>query len=174
MFLNGKSNFAGISRSLRAITLLEMLAVLGVLAVLATLIFPVLETIRPRVERVVCMNNLRNLHLAFSDYATSGWPQIPKEIELGSMKEQRWWLDKTKKELGLSEKSWQCPTIRREFLTSPEEDRPLIHYLPTPFSAEPNRANKSALMPWFIEIGDAHGQGNLLVRQNGTVEPAGK
>jgi len=27
-------------------------------------------------------------------------------------------------------------------------------------------------MPWFIEIGDAHGQGNLLVRQNGTVEPA--
>jgi hypothetical protein len=27
-------------------------------------------------------------------------------------------------------------------------------------------------MPWFIEIGNAHGQGNLLVRQNGTVEPA--
>jgi hypothetical protein len=29
-------------------------------------------------------------------------------------------------------------------------------------------------MPWFIEIGDAHGQGNLLVRQNGKVEPSPK
>jgi hypothetical protein len=56
----------------------------------------------------------------------------------------------------------------------PENDRPLIHYLPTPFSGEPNKANTAGWekMPWFIEIGNPHGGGNLLVRQNGTVEPA--
>ena len=157
-----------------AITLLEVLAVIGVLGILATLFFPVLETIRPRFERAVCINNLKNLRVAFGDYAISGWPQIPDGMEMGSLQEQRWWLEKTKSDLGLTEKSWQCPTIRRSFAKEPERERPLIHYLPTPFSEEPNQANKWPQMPWFIEIGNAHGEGNLLVRQNGTVEPAPK
>jgi prepilin-type N-terminal cleavage/methylation domain-containing protein len=158
----------------RAFTLLELLAVVAILAILASLVFPLYETIRPRVERVVCINNLKNLRVAFGDYAISGWPQVPEGVELGSMEEQRWWLERTQKELGLSEKSWQCPTIRRMFAKEPEKDRPVLHYLPTPFSAEPNKANSWPEMPWFIEIGDAHGQGNLLVRQNGTIEPASK
>jgi hypothetical protein len=58
------------------------------------------------------------------------------------------------------------------FRSAPEKDRPLIHYLPTPFSAEPGKANQATFFPWFIEIGNAHGEGNLMVRQNGTVEPA--
>jgi prepilin-type N-terminal cleavage/methylation domain-containing protein len=155
-------------------TLLELLAVLGILVALIALSVPMFETIRPRVERVVCINNLKNLRVAFGDYAITGWPQIPEGVALGSMDEQRWWLEKTQKELGLSERSWQCPTIRRMFAKEPERERPLIHYLPTPFSAEPGKANQAPMMPWFIEIGDAHGEGNLLVRQNGTVEPSPK
>lgn len=166
--------FRNRSGPLKAFTLIELLAVVGILAVLVSLSFPLYETIRPRVERVVCMNNLKNLRIAFAGYATEGWPQIPEEIELGSMEEQRWWLEKTKKELGLSERSWQCPTIRRLFAKEKERDRPIIHYLPTPFSEEPDKANKFSQMPWFIEIGDAHGEGNLLIRQNGNVEPSGK
>jgi prepilin-type N-terminal cleavage/methylation domain-containing protein len=158
----------------RAFTILEILAVVTILGVLWALSYPALEKIRPAAERAICMNNLKNLRVAFSGYATEGWPQVPKEIPLGSLAEQRWWLEKTEKELGLSKRSWQCPTIRRQFAQEPEKDRPLIHYLPTPFSGEPNRANKSAQMPWFIEIGNAHGNGNLLVRQNGSVEPATK
>ena len=146
-----------------------MLAILSVLALLAV---PIYENLRPRFERIVCMNNLKNLRIAFGDYAIGGWPQVPEGVQLGSLEEQRWWLEKTGKELGLPEKAWLCPTIRRMFAREPEKDRPLLHYLPTPFSAEPNKANQWPEMPWFIEIGDAHGQGNLLVRQNGTVEPA--
>ena len=158
----------------RAFTILEILAVVAILGALLALSFPAIEKVRPLAERVICVNNLRNLRSAFTGYATDGWPQVPKEIKLGSMAEQRWWLEKTEKELGLSKNSWQCPTIRRQFAGAPEKDRPLIHYLPTPFSKEPNRANKSTQMPWFIEIGDAHGQGNLMIRQNGTVEPSPK
>ena len=159
-------------RAARAFTLLEMLAAVSIVLILVAMVYPALEKITPRAEMVVCMNNLRNLRTAFAGYATEGWPQIPKEIALGSNEEQRWWLDFTKKNLGLSEKNWHCPTITRLFRSSREADRPLIHYLPTPFSAQPNTANKNAQMPWFIEIGNAHGSGNLLVRQNGTVEPA--
>lgn len=158
---------------LRAFTLLELLAVVGILAALAALSVPMFETIRPRVERVVCINNLKNLRIAFGDYAVTGWPQVPEKMRLGSREEQRWWLEKTQKDLGLGRRAWECPTIRRMFAKEPENQRPLIHYLPTPFSGEPGKANQSSVMPWFIEIGDAHGEGNLLIRQNGTVEPAG-
>jgi len=158
----------------RGFTLLEMVAAIGILLILVALAFPAFQSITPAAERAACMNNLRNLRVAFSEYATSGWPQIPEGIELGSRAEEAWWLEKSEKDLGLSQKNWQCPTIRRLFRNAPEGDRPLIHYLPTPFSGEPGRANKSPAMPWFIEIGDAHGDGNLLVRQNGTVEPAGR
>jgi len=103
-----------------------------------------------------------------------GWPQIPSEIPLGSIEEQKWWLDKTKKELGLSEKNWECPTLRRRFRSVKESERPVIHYLPTPFSNLPNRANQWPQMPWFIEISDAHGGGTLMVRQNGNVEHASR
>ena len=160
--------------SFTGFTLLELLATVGILAVLIALSVPLYETILPRVERMICVNNLKNLRVAFSDYAISGWPQVPDGVKMGSLQEQRWWLEKTEKDLGLSEKTWHCPTIRRMFAREPEKDRPLIHYMPTPFSAEPNKANTPGWeqMPWFIEIGNAHGQGNLLVRQNGTVEPA--
>lgn len=160
--------------NLRGFTILETLAVVAILAVLMALSFPAFEKILPMLERIACVKNLKNLRSAFGEYATEGWPQIPEGIKLGSLAEQRWWLEMTEKDLGLSKSAWQCPTIRRQFAKEPEKDRPLIHYLPTPFSKEPNRANKSPQMPWFIEIGDAHGQGNLLVRQNDTVEPAPK
>ena len=150
------------------------MAAVCVVLVLVALFFPAFQKITPAAERAVCMNNLRNLRVAFSTYATEGWPQVPEEIVLGSREEGQWWLEKTEKDLGLPETTWQCPTIRRLFRTAPEKDRPLIHYLPTPFSGEPNKANTPGWerMPWFIEIGNAHGQGNLIVRQNGTVEPA--
>lgn len=159
-------------RAARAFTLLEMLAAVSIVLMLVAMIYPAVEKITPRAEMVVCMTNLKNLHQSFSVYATEGWPQIPKGIALGSNEEQRWWLEFTKKNLDLPEKTWRCPTITRLFRSAPEADRPLIHYLPTPFSAQPDKANKKTQMPWFIEIGNAHGSGNLLVRQNGTVEPA--
>jgi prepilin-type N-terminal cleavage/methylation domain-containing protein len=161
-------------RAARAFTLLEMLVAIGIVLVLVAMVYPSLEKISPKAEMVVCMNNLSNLHSAFSGYAAEGWPQIPKGITLGSNEEQRWWIEQTKKDLGLPEKTWRCPTITRLFKSSPEADRPIIHYLPTPFSAHPGKSNKNSQMPWFIEIANAHGNGNLLVRQNGTVEPAPK
>ena len=159
-------------RATRAFTLLEMLAAVSIVLILVAMVYPALEKITPRAEMIVCMNNLKNLRIAFSAYSAEGWPQIPKGIVLGSNEEQRWWLEETKKDLGITEKTWRCPTITRLFKSSSEADRPIIHYLPTPFSAQPGKANKNSQMPWFIEIANAHGSGNLLVRQNGTVEPA--
>ena len=156
------------------ITLLEMLAAVSILLILVALLFPAVQSLTPRAEEIVCKNNLRNLRIAFASYATEGWPQLPEGISIGSQEEEKWWLEKSAKDLGLSDKTWKCPTITRLFRREPEKDRPLIHYVPTLFSAEPNKANQWSQMPWFMEIGNAHGEGNLMVRQNGTVEPAPK
>ena len=155
-------------------SLLEILAVVSIISVLSSMIFPAIHKLMPALERAECISNLKNLRAGFGVYATDGWPQIPAGIPLDSVEEQRWWLEKTEKDLGFGKKSWQCPTIRRQLAQVPDKERPLIHYLPTPFPDGPDRANKWSQMPWFIEITNAHGQGNLLVRQNGTVEPSSK
>ena len=155
----------------RGFTLLEMMAAIFIVLILAATIYPTLEMVTPRAEKVVCINNLKNLHTLFAaTYALEGWPQVPSGISLGSTTEQKWWLEKSKKELGLSEKNWECPTLRRRFRSEKESERPVIHYLPTTFSKQPNRANQWPQMPWFIEISDAHGGGNLVVLQTGMVE----
>jgi prepilin-type N-terminal cleavage/methylation domain-containing protein len=156
----------------RAFTLLEMLAAISIVLILVATIYPALERITPSAEKVSCINNLKNLHVLFANYALEGWPQAPNGTSIGSLEEQKWWLEKTKKDLGLSEKNWQCPTLRRLFRSEPEANRPIIHYLPTSFTSQPNKANQWPQMPWFIEIGNAHGCGSLIVRQNGSVEPA--
>ena len=153
-------------------SILELLAVVSIISVLVAMCFPAIHKLMPAVERAICISNLKSLRAGFGVYAIDGWPQIPTGIPLDSVEEQRWWLEKAEKDLGFGKKAWQCPTIRRQLSQVPEKDRPLIHYLPTPFPDGPDRANKWAKMPWFIEIANAHGQGNLLVRQNGVVEPS--
>jgi prepilin-type N-terminal cleavage/methylation domain-containing protein len=47
-------------------TLLEILAAVLIVLILAAMIFPAVQGILPRVEKIRCMNNLRNLRVAFS------------------------------------------------------------------------------------------------------------
>ncbi len=50
-------------------TLIELLVVLAVIAILAALLLPALSRARQRAESIVCQNNLRQLHLAWTLYA---------------------------------------------------------------------------------------------------------
>lgn len=120
------------------------------------------------------MSHLRNLWIVFSPYATDpeGWPQVPKEIKIGSMEEQQWWLDYSTKHLGLNGKDWRCPTIERSARASSNGLPPVIHYLPTLFDSRQGTANKWPTMPWFSEMGNVHGRGNLTVRADGSIVPS--
>ena len=161
--------------SRRAFTLTEIVVVVGILGVLMALIFPAAQRVIPKAQEVVCMSHLRTLWIAFAPCATDpeGWPQVPKEIKIGSTQEQQWWLDYSTNHLGLTLKDWHCPVIERASKNSSNGDEvPVIHYLPTLFDARQGTANRWPSMPWFSELGNVHGQGNLTVRADGTIVPS--
>ena len=157
-----------------AFTLTETVVVVGILAILISLLAPSAEQVLPRARAVICMSHLRTLWLAFSPCATdpSGWPQVPKEIKIGSPQEQQWWLDYSTSNLGLTPKDWHCPSIERSARASSNAVPPVIHYLPTLFDARPGTPNRWSSMPWFTELGNVHGAGNLMIRADGAILPS--
>jgi prepilin-type N-terminal cleavage/methylation domain-containing protein len=53
----------------RAFTLMEMLVVIAIIGILAALLFPGLSAERAKAQRVVCLNNLRQINVAVRLYA---------------------------------------------------------------------------------------------------------
>lgn len=53
----------------RAFTLVELLVCIGIMALLAAILFPVFATSRERGRRAVCASNLRQIGLAWTQYA---------------------------------------------------------------------------------------------------------
>ena len=162
------------NKVIRAFTLVELLVVVGILAILISLLVPATERLFAAAQEAKCSSNLRALWVAFSPFATDpeGWPQVPSEIRIGSREEQQWWLDYSTSNLGLSAKDWRCPTIDRYARASAKASAPLIHYLPTIFDSKPGTPNRWPSMPWFSEMGDVHGKGNLTIRSDGAILPA--
>jgi prepilin-type N-terminal cleavage/methylation domain-containing protein len=159
-----------------AFTLTEIVVVVGILGILITLLVPAAQRVIPQAQKVVCMSHLRTLWLAFSPCATDseGWPQVPKGIKIGTTQEQQWWLDYSTNHLGLTAKDWHCPVIERASRNSSSSSGvPVIHYLPTLFDARRGTPNRWPSMPWFSELGDVHGQGNLTVRADGSIQAWG-
>ena len=158
------------------ISLLEVLVVISLILILVGLLVPNFESIRVRAEGVVCTSRLRNLWGVFSSNLQDGlvWPQVPQGIQIGSIQEQQWWLDYSSNSMGMTAKDWSCPTIKRSARTTNSSDQAcLISYLPTLFDSKPNTPFKWPAMPWFTEIGNAHGNGNLLIRTDGAVVSSG-
>ena len=58
-------------------TLVELLVVIGIVAVLVALLMPALSRAREASQRVACLSNLRQVHMAFAFYAGSYHDQVP-------------------------------------------------------------------------------------------------
>lgn len=64
-------------RARRGFTLIELLAVIGVIAVLFSLLLPALEASKRRAQGVICLNNLKHVHLAWNMYANDNGDILP-------------------------------------------------------------------------------------------------
>jgi prepilin-type N-terminal cleavage/methylation domain-containing protein len=158
----------GVPSGPKAFTLLELVISITILGILAALALHANRELINRSEGPACMANIRSIGAALGlrQIDLGHWPQLPEDVEIGSRAEEEFWIAELKP-FGISEKTWLCPTLKR--LAKPRKnsaDLPLIHYMPTVFDDKPMTPQLSGI-PWVIEIGNMHRQGNNMYFPSG-------
>ena len=171
----GVGGFAEARAAAAGYTLLEVVTVALIVAILLVLVLPVVGGVRSRMERVRCVKNLQNLHVAANLYVQEhgSWPQIDPsrtpDVVAGD------WIDALQP-YGMTVQGWLCPTVQR-LLRSPDITQPAnrrTDYGGFPFSPEPQRPFQYATEPWFFEKNDVHGRGHLLIFRDGHIQTLGE
>jgi prepilin-type N-terminal cleavage/methylation domain-containing protein len=165
---------AGNRNGIVAFTLLEILTVIVIIGILAALLFPVISTMRSRAQRVQCTANLRSLYVATELYLqqNGSWPQIPTPDD-SDASEQAYaaaWITALAP-FGPTQKTWICPT-EQDLLGNPDLSKPenmRIDYVATPFDDKPTTPHQWPRQPWFVENGNVHGNGNLIIFTDGSI-----
>ncbi len=161
-------------RSRGAFTLLELATVLVIIAILSVMLLGAVENIRARVEQAVCINNLKTLHVAANGYIQQygHWPQInPALLQTNRPAYEGAWL-KALEPFGAAQKVWVCRTMSHLLGNEPDWKTPetsRLDYTAMPFDAKPFTPFQWSRQPWFVEKGNAHGEGNLIIFTDGHV-----
>ncbi len=152
-------------------TLLEILTVLVVIGILIVLLMPAFAAVQARAARANCVNNLRGLYTGANLYLQERqhWPQIKAK----SIRDPQYALDwvAALSPYQIAHKNWICTTVQRQ-LRSPDYTKgesARIDYYGTPFDTKPQTPFKWSAQPWFIERGDVHGDGQLLIFADGQI-----
>lgn len=164
-----RARFAG------GFSLLELGVAIAIIAICTVIGLGVASKVRARAQRVRCSTNLRNLAVAANLYLqqNGSWPQIaPAGGGSGSSEEEyaEAWIAALAP-FGPTRETWICPTMQNKMgnpnYSSPETAR--VDYVATPFDDKPNSPHEWPRQPWFIETGDVHGHGNLIIFTDGTI-----
>jgi type II secretory pathway pseudopilin PulG len=154
-------------------TLLELVIVFVIIAILSILLLPAISAVRARAQRVQCMANLRSLYTATELFIqqNGSWPQITMSDSDSAEEEYaKAWIDALAP-FGPTQKTWICPTAQN-LLGNPDLSNPdnvRIDYGATTFDDKPTTPHQWSRQPWFAEVGNVHGNGNLIIFTDGSI-----
>jgi type II secretory pathway pseudopilin PulG len=150
-----------------------LLIVCVIIGILAILTLPAISGMRARAQRVQCMTNLRSLYAATELFIqqNGSWPQIAmSDDDSAETDYAKAWIEALKP-FGPDQKSWICPTIQN-LLGNPDLSDPAnvrVDYVATTFDDKPATPHQWPRQPWFAEVGDVHGHGNLIIFTDGSI-----
>lgn len=156
-----------------AFTILELVTVLFIIAILIAMLVPAFTGMQARADKAKCINNLKSASVAVNLYIQDKeqWPQIDTGLITSNHQEySRQWIEALRP-YGLSRINWVCPTVQR-MMGAPDIEKPentRVDYLAMPFDSKRMTPFRWSTHPWFVERGNVHGNGNLIIFTNGTV-----
>jgi type II secretory pathway pseudopilin PulG len=152
---------------------MEMAIVIAIIAILALFLIPLIEKLREHAQRVQCMANLRNLHVAAAQYVQDNnqWPQIVSgsEDEEDAGYAQEWIAALVP--YHVEKKGWICPTLQN-VLGNPDYNstgNERVDYFGMPFDDKPMTPYQWPRQPWFVEAANVHGHGQLIIFTDGSI-----
>jgi type II secretory pathway pseudopilin PulG len=150
---------------------MELLTVIAIVGILVTLLLPLMGLFTARAAKANCMSNLKSLYVAANLYTQEQghWPQVDNNT-FGTPAFTQAWVTALS-QYGIYPINWTCPTIQRD-LGTPDVNQPgaaRLDYIGTPFGPQPQAPYKYSTQPWFVERGDVHGDGNMLIFSNGQI-----
>ena len=156
-----------------AFTLLELMMSIVILCILAVLLFPAMNGIQAKIERIRCIGNLKGLYTGAALYVQQNghWPQIDPGMHYRDSKGYaKAWITALQP-MGIDPKNWICPTLQRsrggpDFT---QEANIRIDYIPMPFDDKEATPFRWPSQPWFAENSSVHGTGNLIIFTDGSV-----
>src|ERR1017187_8674452 len=78
------SSSTPIMKSTKAFTLIELLVVVMIIAVLAAMLLPALAATRGNSQKITCINNLKQIGLAFRTWEASHGSRFPQAVTWSS------------------------------------------------------------------------------------------
>ena len=148
------------------------MTVVIVIAILGALSIQAYAFLIERAQRVNCTTNLKSLYTAASAYTNDykSWPQVSTTNVQDPSYAQAWMAALAPYQITAA--NWICPSVQR-LLKNPDYMQPeniRLDYFATPFDANPVSPSKYPTQPWFVERGNMHGDGNLMIFASGQVK----
>lgn len=139
---------------------------MGILAVMAIGTY---TSLQGKAERASCVNNLRGLYAATASYVDEQgqWPQISTK-DVQNLEYAKAWIAALSR-YGIGPTNWICKSVQFALHGQDYMKYPRVDYIAMPFGPGARDAYRWANQPWFVERGDMHGDGNLMIFPNGQV-----